>query len=85
MISKPVTDYKVLDVDVAIANIKGYDPEQNIIICDLLDANDSVLASDRYYQLGEQPFDLTEDDLNMLEPDEPDLPSEPEDEGSENG
>ena len=66
MISKPVTDYKVLDVDIVFANIKLYDLEQNIIICDLLDANDSVLASDRYFQLGEQPFDLTENDLNML-------------------
>lgn len=61
-----VDDYKVLGIDVTSADIKDFDESQDIIICDLLDENGSVLASDRYFFLGEQPFGFGEKELAEL-------------------
>jgi len=63
--NKPVKDYKVLGVDVASAEIKRFDFEQVIVICDLLDADGNLLASDRYFFLGKQPFELTDEEIEI--------------------
>ena len=78
-IIKSVADYTVHGVRVTYARIRGVDDEQGIVICDLLDEGDQVLAADRYFFQDKAPFVIDSADRAALGvPALPGLPSSSE-------
>jgi len=58
---------QVLDKFSTHADLKHYNVEENILICDLVimnEDNKEILASDRYYPVGD--FNLTQEELEIL-------------------
>lgn len=63
---KPVNDYAVHGRPVACARVRDVDDEQGIVICDLLDAENRVLAENRYFHLDQAPFEISGSDRAAL-------------------
>lgn len=63
---KPVDGLSVRGVAVAYARLRDVDDEQGIVICDLLDEGDRVLAADRYFHLDKAPFEIIPEDRAAL-------------------
>ncbi len=82
-VSKPVSNYLVHGKPVSFARIKGVDEDQGIVICDLLDENNQVLAAGRYFSINKDspkaaPFELECPTENAA----PGVPASEEDVGS---
>ena len=51
-----------------IAHVKEYREDEGVYVFDLYDADGKLVAKDRYKAVADAPFELTQEDINILNP-----------------
>jgi len=56
-----------LNTTAVLAHVTEYRAEEGVYVYDLYDADDNLIAKSRYITVADAPFELTQDDLGILE------------------
>lgn len=61
-------EISALGATAVLAHVTEYRVEEGIYVFDLYDADNNLVAQSRYVAVADAPFELTQDDIDILNP-----------------